>query len=124
MPEETVKLFVFGILKSDGRAFHRKECIDVEEDTLPLHDMYSVSGMYPASVKGKGIIHGETHTYPATILSLFDGIEGYDSSNPDSPHNLYTREKAITGNGNKVQYYLFNRSVELMAKVESGVWDA
>ena len=121
--EKTIKVFVFGILKSNMRAFHERQCLSVEKDTLPDHLMYSVGGSYPASIKGDGIIHGETHTYQASMLDAFDRIEGYNAEDHNSPSNLYTRETAVTGNGHHVSYYLFNRSVEGLTLIESGVWE-
>ena len=117
------KLFVYGILKSTGRAFHKSECTKVKPATLTGYNMYSV-GSFPAIVKdadinSDSIIHGEVHEYPYNIFSVFDRIEGYSES---THSGMYLREKVVTDDGEEVWMYLWNGDTDHLMEVPDGIW--
>ena len=121
-----VKAFVYGILKSKGRAFHSSQCTDVKKATIKGYMMLSI-GSFPACVytgEDKDVVHGEVHTYPDDIFTeSFDRIEGYDE---DTHSGMYLREpiQALTDEGLvDAQMYVWNSRSSSYPIVESGEWE-
>lgn len=116
-----VKVFVYGTLKKGFSANDMLEGELVEADVVVKgYKMFS-NGSFPMIVKGdkKHSVTGEVWSIKDSKLQELDWYEGYNSTDPNSKYNLYTREFLFDG----VQGYVYNRELSGLQPIESGVFE-
>lgn len=119
--ENEILLFTYGTLK---RGHYNNKFLDgaefIGEAIMKGFEMYS-NGAYPMIVEGDGIVYGEVYKVNLEDLLRIDRLEEYRE---DIDDGVYLRRKGEvelkSGEKVDVEYYLWNRSILGLKKIERG----
>jgi len=127
--EKQLPIFVYGTLKEGEHNFRLLEgrLDGVETAELRGFEMYSVHGMFPAIMEGKGAVKGQLiYIHPELyhkVMRKVDRLEGYSENNPGA--SMYVRKQVFVinseGNTEPAWVYIWNRKAP-GKKIPSGEW--
>ena len=132
--EKTIKLFVYGTLKSGGHFFYNGSLeanrIAIDKECTIKGKLYDL-GWFPTielTDNEEDVVHGEVHTFknPGLVLKVMDQIEGY---NGDDKNSLFARCTTTVQlkNGDTLKniyvYELVNKMPGDNKQITTGVWE-
>lgn len=124
----TVKLAVYGTLKSEGNNHNilgPLAKVIARNIRIPSATLWDCGGMYPCVVRDLegGGVSVDILEIPASVLRIVDEYEGVDK---DPELSLFNREVVTLESGEEVLMYFFNRVPEandFYKRIPSGRWE-
>lgn len=118
-----MRLFVYGTLKHGHNAHvrlsqYRSKLIG-EVKSHPRYRLYDVGGfpgMVPGDEREEGGVHGEVYDITERALP---GLDQYEAV----AYGLFRREEIELADGTKALAYLFNKPLDGLEEIETGVWN-
>jgi len=124
-----LKVFVYGTLKVGGSNANPYDMVRVSsKKAYTLGHLFNVNNHFPAAIFGseKSRIYGEIHEYsdPEETQTRLNRLEGCREEN--DPNNLYNHKTIEVFSNGEVESclaYEFNREVNNLPIIPSGVWE-